>query len=208
MGRRTGETDGSDHPRLEFGEPTPGRAIREALFFALLPEREAALRLIEAGRALFERYGLAGPLRPAARLHVSLLGFRVDRRSLGAWTGAGRRIGGTIRRAPIAVVFEGAMSFGGAGRRALVMACSQGSEAALTGLHDRLRDATDDLGVTRLGVRERFMPHLTVAYDASPIPETALDAPIRWMASELVLVRSEQGRGRHTCMGRWPLKAT
>lgn len=192
---------------FDFEEAARARPVRDALFFALRPEPRTALKLVETGRTLRERYWLKGAVQPAARLHVTLIGFRVEANALDAGIELACWIGAAVRRAPFPIVLEGAMSFGGEGHRALVLRCGLGSEAALMGLHDRLRDLTDDLGVSRAGVHERFVPHLTVAYDASPIPETALDAPISWMANQLVLIRSEQGLGRHTTVGRWPLRA-
>lgn len=184
----------------------PARRVRDAVFFATLPDRETALRLVAVGRALRRRYALGGPLLPAMRLHVTVLGFDVSCVGLEACVESARRIGATVRRAPFPVILEGAMSFGGGGNRAQVLRCSQGSEAALTGLYDRLRDVTDHLGLSRLGIRERFVPHLTLAYDHRAIPETALEAPIGWLANELVLIRSEQGLGRYTRIDRWPFR--
>lgn len=193
--------------RFDFGEPSPPRPVREALFFAVLPEGEAARGLVEVGRTLCRRFGVRGVVQPAARLHVTLLGFRVDESSLGAGIAVARRIGDAVAAPSFAAAFEGAMSFGSHDRPALVLRCGQGGEAGLTGLRDRLRDASDNLGVTRSGVDEGFAPHLTLVYDSGRIPEVALDTPIPWMAHELVLIRSEQGLGRHTLLGRWPLRA-
>lgn len=193
--------------RLDFGEPAPPWPVREALFFAVLPEGETAHDLVEVGRRLCRRFGVRGAVQPAARLHVTLLGFRVEESALGAGIAIARRIGDAVRAPSFAAVFEGAMSFGSQDRPALVLRCGQGGEAGLAGLRDRLRDAIDDLGVTREGVDEGFAPHLTLVYDSGRIPEVALDAPIPLIARELVLIRSEQGLGRHTHLGRWPLRA-
>lgn len=192
---------------LDFGDGTLAPPVQNALFFAILPGLEARARLTQAGRRLCERYGLSGPVLPAARMHVTLFGFGAGERGLDTAIQRIRRIGAAVRRAPFPVILESAMSFGGDGHHAQVLRCSQGSEAALMGLHDHLRDLSDDLRMTDPDRNPRYVPHLTVVYDPWTIPVTALDALIGWTAHELVLIRSEQGRGRHTCIGRWPLRA-
>ncbi|WP_332769451.1 2'-5' RNA ligase family protein [Phenylobacterium sp.] len=176
------------------------QARREALYFAVLPDAEAAVRIAELETGLRRRLGRTWRPCARARLHLSLLGVAAGSLARDTVLAAATRIGAAVAFPSFEVVFTGAASFGGA---SVVLACSEGSAAALTGLRDRLKDAGDDIGL-RLGARA-FTPHLTVAYDETPIPETMLDPPIRWPAREIVLVSSEQGRGRHTHLGRWPL---
>lgn len=64
--------------QFNFGEAKPPRSVHETLFFAVLPERETAPRLVETGQTLCQRYRVRGAVQPAGRLHVTLLGFRVD----------------------------------------------------------------------------------------------------------------------------------
>lgn len=207
MGRRWRVSGSSNQLPLNFGDEALGPPSGHRLFFAILPEPEIRGSLTAAARRLCERYALSGPVQPAARMHITLMGFQVNEPMLSAATWKIGRIGAAVRRAPFPVVMDGAMSFGGKGNHAQVLRCSQGSEAALTGLHDQLQDLTDDLRMTDPDRNPRYAPHLTVAYDHRTIPETALDALIGWTTDKLVLVHSEQGRGRHTILGSWPLRA-
>ena len=80
----------------------------------------------------------------------------------------------------------------------------RGDLTALT----ELQAALFDVAQAKLGLRPRssFVPHLTLAYREPAIPVTRLDHPITWPARELALVRSQQGRGRYSYIGRWPLR--
>jgi RNA 2',3'-cyclic 3'-phosphodiesterase len=50
-------------------------------------------------------------------------------------------------------------------------------------------------------------PHMTMLYDERVIAEHAIE-PIRWTASEFVLVLSHLGKTRHDWLARWPLTRT
>ena len=54
------------------------------------------------------------------------------------------------------------------------------------------------------GNRRSFKPHVTLLYDAKNIPEHPVH-PVGWTVTELVLVRSYVGLGRHEHLARWPL---
>jgi 2'-5' RNA ligase len=49
-----------------------------------------------------------------------------------------------------------------------------------------------------------FAPHVSLAYQRSRIPTIPVK-PVTWIVHELILIRSLIGRGKHTCLGRWPL---
>ncbi|WP_304219102.1 2'-5' RNA ligase family protein [Phenylobacterium aquaticum] len=192
---------------LEFGpEPrleTPSaRAVRPVLFFAILPDPAAAARMAELGRMLRRRYDLTGPAAAAARLHVSVFG-------VGGETEAGialaRRMGAAVTARAFEMVLTRAVSFRGGQTRPLVLCCSDGAAAALTGLRDALGQASDDLGQA-IAWRRPFTPHLTLGHDFGAIPDTVLGDPIRWPARELVLVRSDRGLGHHARLASWPFR--
>ena len=114
---------------------------------------------------------------------------------------AAKAIGSSVSWPDFDVVFTKAATFGGG---ALVFQCAEGAGWALIGLRDALHAAGEGLGVG--GGRSRaFAPHLTFARSRERMDEVLLDEPVRWPARELVLVHSEQGRGRRTHLARWPL---
>jgi 2'-5' RNA ligase len=178
-------------------------AWRDVLYFAVLPDPETASRLHRLALTLCARHGLSARPRPAPLLHVSLIG-------VGEGADPGRiarlrHIGERVSRPDFDIVMGIALSFGKGVRKPLVLRCSSGSAAALAGLKDAIEDTAAGLGVGFRG-RSGFEPHLTLAYDPVAIPETEFDEPIRWRARELVLMLSQQGRGRHIHLDRWPLR--
>jgi len=181
-------------------EARAGRDRRERLFFAVLPDPASAKRLAGLGRGICDREGLRGPPSPAAKLHVSLLGFEVDEGLREPWVSFARRLGSAVSGAAFEVDFVKAASF----NSALVLPCVEGSgaEAALTGLRDRLWYAAEDLGQDLKGPLA-FSPHLTLAYGQEEIPEMMLEEPVGWWGRDVVLLSS--WRGRHTHLGRWSL---
>ncbi len=74
---------------------------------------------------------------------------------------------------------------------------------------DRLREFRKELGWTladQLGLKiiTSFTPHLTVLYDAKSIPKHPI-APVKWTATEFVLIRSFVRESRYEIQGRWEL---
>jgi 2'-5' RNA ligase len=197
---------------FDFGSPPgggapandpPKRRLGDMVFFAVLPPACLATDLADLGKGLARRAGVNARSHRAERLHISLLGWRLQARSREADIDAAREIGRRIAWNGFEVALTTSMSFGREGSRPLVLCCSPGAAWALTGLHDRLL-ATAAMSGLKLKGRSTFEPHLTLAYSKTPIPEKPLDAPVRWMANELVLILSEQGRGRYAELGRWP----
>lgn len=180
--------------------------VREVLFFGLMPESGSAQRLAALGEELARRHAPRARRHRPERLHVSLLGFRVDPRRREEIEALALGIGAAGSARAFEVTHLMALSFQGGRSKPMVLSCGAGATAAVTGLRDRLADAAEDLGC-RLPGHRSFVPHLTLAYDRSAIPETVLGEPMRWRAGELTLIRSEQGLGRYTRIARWPLAA-
>jgi RNA 2',3'-cyclic 3'-phosphodiesterase len=183
-------------------EPT----VREVLFFALQPDAGAARSLAALGAELVRRHAPGAWRHRPERLHVSLFGLRVDPQRRQATEAIALRIGAAVTARAFEMTHLAALSFQGGRSKPLVLSCGPGAAAAVTGLRDRLLDAAEDIGL-RLPSPISFTPHLTLAYDPAAVPETILDEPVRWPASELTLIRSEQGLSRHTRIACWPLAA-
>jgi 2'-5' RNA ligase len=129
----------------------------------------------------------------------------MDGRSVGEGIAVAQQIGGAITDPPFEVISSKAMSFGAGRKRPLVLGCSDGAAAALTGLRDRLCDHAEAAGFHVGG--SSFTPHMTLAYGGKAIPDTVLDEPVRWPARELVLVCSLQGLSKYIVMGRWAFRS-
>jgi 2'-5' RNA ligase len=204
--------DGARQPSAEQLEldfaipPIPNAApSRNALFFAVLPTAEAASRMTDVRRDLRAAHGLSGSAIAASRMHVSLLGFNLKAPSFDRLVAVAKQVGGALRAPAFEARFTRALSFKSKGRRPLVLGCRHGADAGLRDLRGGLEAASRRIGVR--GARPSLTPHVTIAYDAAGIPDTTLETPVCWTVREFVLVLSEQGRGRHTHLARWPLDA-
>lgn len=184
-----------------FSGPPPSRDIA---FFAILPPREIAARVARLGDDFSRRHGLDGARHRPERLHISLWGIRSPPRWSAALAASMAAVGSEVAWPAFEVALTRVQSFGRGGKRPLVLRCGDGASAALEGLHDRLFDAAARRGLS-LRRRADYTPHLTLGYGGAPGPDVPLDDPVVWTARELVLVRSEQGRGCHTPLARWRL---
>ncbi len=212
---RNSSPDWGASPQLgfDFGPPPAppgggsddggGRDGDDVFFFAVRPPPNDELGLTDLSRRLVRTDGLTARSLAARRHHISLVGWRPSTYMPGLEIA--REIGRRIVWPTFEIALTAAMSFGRSGSRPVVLGCSPGSAWALTGLHDCLLEVAAACGL-QLRPRSTFEPHLTLAYSTSGVAERMLDAPVRWMARELVLIRSERGRGRHTELGRWPFR--
>jgi 2'-5' RNA ligase len=154
-------------------------------------------------RELCAKHGLRRAPIPAERLHVTLC-------FLGDFDGIPRQVAdrsrdcaGAVRGGPFAIEFDLAetlydkrkercpLVLGAAAPHAGVQAFQAGLQAALASA----------------GLRQEKRPfklHLTVLYDENQVMRTPI-RPIRWNATELLLMHSWVGQGRHEVLGTWPL---
>lgn len=181
--------------QLRLDIPWPPSESREVLFFGIMPGSIDGARLTALGEQL-----TPARLHPAARFHLSLLGVRLDMGSRDAQIADLQEVGGAVAAAPFEIVLEKACSF----RDGLVLCCGEDTGASMLQLQRVLLCAAAERGIY-LRAKRSFAPHLTLSYRAPPVASTPLKDPIRWLAREFVFMLSEQGRGRYTRLGRWPL---
>jgi 2'-5' RNA ligase len=176
----------------------------DRLFFALLPDAAAKIRLVRLTDWLREQHGLTGTAVGTKRLHVSL-------HHLGDYPGLpddlvalAQRAAESIATGPFPVEFDQVTSF----RRRpatfpVVLRASQGL-AALETFHWMLGEALkrEKLGTV---LRPSFTPHVALFYDKLLVPKQAVDT-VAWEAKDLVLVHSLVGRTQHKILGTWPLR--
>jgi RNA 2',3'-cyclic 3'-phosphodiesterase len=177
----------------------------QRLFLALFPQAHDAACIAESIDALRQHHGLDGQRLHTDRLHITLL-------SLGDYAGAvpqalidaAMAAAATVVHPPMDVVFDRALSFAGrkAGKNAFVL-CGRDT-AAVNQLGKTLGLA---LKLAGLRARPSGKPHMTMLYDERVIEEHAIE-PVRWTASEFVLVLSHLGKTHHEWLARWPLTHT
>ena len=174
-----------------------GQTVRHSVFLGLYPDGEVARA---ARRAAVER-----GLRPAQRLHISLVGLGdgsepppqswIDRVAAGA---------STVGRAPFLIELNTLTCFSRT-RRGLWPIVLRGEDGVI-GVSLLCDSILSALAAQGLGGQPPHTPHLTVSWSERPVPEQRI-GPLRWVAREFVLIHSLQGAGRHEVLGRWPLKS-
>ncbi len=201
---------GTEQLAFDFGvrqrQGAPYAAHR--MFFAALPEPEAARRITAYTADLRLAHHLTGRARPTRLLHVSLAGVDAFGRLSEPIVAAAMQAGAKVRMAPFDVRFGRVMSFDGhlrpGQRRAIVLRCDHG-EQEFTHLRRAIGTAMRSARVGH-GLRPAFAPHVTLLYDEERVPEMALPDPIGWTVREFVLVHSVVRRGQHIHLARWQLE--
>ena len=172
----------------------------DSLFFAVLPNVEAAARLPELRARIAGRHSLGGSPVTADRLHVTL-------RLVGNYAGipasaveAARLAAGTIDMPAFDVAFSHTVSFGGG---AVVLRGGEGTDA-LVALGNGIGVAMMKAGLKPPSAQSKT-PHMTLLYDrGSNVAEEPVE-PLRWTAREFVLIHSRVGLTDHKVLARRPL---
>jgi RNA 2',3'-cyclic 3'-phosphodiesterase len=166
----------------------------DRLLFALRPDLAAAVRIHALALRLGEVYGLTGKPLALERLHLTLV-FLGDHAGLPAQLlAAADAMARDLRGAPFELAFDRVMSFEHRGDAPLVL-CREDHCAPLEALRRQL-GADPAHG---------FKPHITLRYDPHRIALQEV-APISWNVTEVLLIRSLIGRGRHEVLERYPLR--
>jgi 2'-5' RNA ligase len=144
---------------------------------------------------------------PLERLHITLL-------PLGSFEGSvpddllhlARLAGAAVDDEPFHVVLDRLRSRGGASMGTVELG---GDGAVLRKLCRMQRDLRE--GVIRAGfpageLRTSFTPHMTLDYKHPRVLPQTLETPIAWPVTELCLVNSLYGQGRHEVLERWTLR--
>ena len=185
-----------------FGAAEPDQIERLFLGLMLPPDAAGAVSAVLDGARRDE--GLRGPAIRQDRLHVTLIHVGDYAGSLPQSVVADiLATAASLSEVALDAMFDRAGSFGGApGKHPFVLLGGEGVEA-LSAFRDRLFKALLRAGVRTLS-REAFTPHVTLAYGDRRLPERGID-PVRWRATEFVLIHSEIGRSTYHTLGRWPL---
>jgi 2'-5' RNA ligase len=186
-------------PRRKFGP-----SQKDRIFFACLPDAQAASRIHALAEECRRAKGFEGTLILPEHLHVTLF-------HLGDWAVLPEEIVALARKAADEVVLP---AFDVAFTRAESFRNSTGVYPfVLTGGKDaadwRALHAALGAALTRVGLggatRGEFKPHVTLLRDAVRAAPAAI-APLSWTVSDFVLVHSLLGKTTHVHLGRWPLR--
>ena len=187
-----------------FAEPEYVARPDDRIFFAALPDAGAKAEIARrVARICGIRMTASG--FNADSLHVSLCFVATHADLSPAVAERAHRAASTVRMRPFVVAFNCLTRFSkGDGKRPLVLLGDDGV-GGLTALQRSLGMAMREAG---LGHRQQagYTPHVTLMYGAFPVEERTIE-PIKWTVSDFVLVHSHRGEGRHSRLGRWPLRA-
>ncbi|MFT4184135.1 MAG: 2'-5' RNA ligase family protein [Rhizobium sp.] len=188
-------------PQSRQSETAPAHV--DALYFAILPDPEIAVRSLALAGDFRRQYGFAAKPRRADLSHITLY-------EIGSFRGlpeeaafAAMQAASTVRMRSFQAVFDRAVSFGGGDNRPLVLWNKDGN-AEMRALYRELDEAMQLTGFARHRGRP-FEPHMTLLYRGHLIPEVMLDTPITWTVRDFVLINSLQGLSRHEHLGYWLL---
>jgi RNA 2',3'-cyclic 3'-phosphodiesterase len=181
---------------LLSGSPRSG-----APFFALVPDASAASSLAEIGRKLRLEHGLTGKLLAPEQLHLPLIGLGAHHADPApGLIDLAMQAAAAISMSSFDVVLDRARSLAGL-RRPLVLCGDEGVRGARV-LQLAIEIAMHELGIGAAG--RRYMPQVTVLDGWRGIEEEAIQ-PVRWTATEFVLLRSLRRRREPGVLGRWAL---
>jgi 2'-5' RNA ligase len=163
----------------------------DRLFFALRPDAAAAERIHALASRLREVHGLKGRPLALERLHVTLLFLGNHDGLPPPLLAFAARAAQALRHAPFELSFDRVMSFTRSNGNAPLVLCRDDGRTPL----DTLR--------RQLGAEaaQSFKPHVTLLYDDRMLSLEEI-APISWTVTEVLLVRSLIGCGRHEVLSR------
>lgn len=186
-----------EHASPKQSQQTPRKA--HALFFAAIPPAEIHAQMASA----WQSFGTSAPFRHDT-LHLSLYGIAemgdLDPILIQRASQAATR----VRTAPFTLCFDRLMTFNGQPENAPLVAATDGANNKPQEIAAELHAALRTLGITA-SQSQKINPHVTLAYGPGFSGERHLTKPIIWTISEITLIDSLQGQGRHLSLGQWPL---
>jgi|GEM_PF-2519147 len=185
-----------DNMLFEIAPPVPPSA-NHAIFFAAVPPEEIKDEIAAA----WQIAGTSDRFRRRT-LHMSILDVMNTKTVDESLLFSLQNNIANLSLNQFTVVFDRIMAFGGG---AIVLGTADASTEANTLAADLQRQ------LVRNGIKPKgsvkVTPHVTMAYGAR-FPETRmLRAPVHWTVTDLVLIDSLFGQGRHVPLARWPLRA-
>ena len=182
-----------------FGGPAP---IQRLFVGFMLPD-DAASRAVQVRRVSRTQTGIGGGEIAAERLHVTLVHVNDYEGSLPhSVVAALIEALDTVTAPAFEVELDRAGSFSGApGKHPHVLLGDEGV-TALDAFRRRVWEAVR--GKVKTQSTADFTPHVTLMYGDRKLPDRTID-PIRWRATEFVLIHSEVRRSIYHELGRWRL---
>ncbi len=187
------------HNDLTATKPNAIERPRHVLFFAAIPPPEIKAQMARA----WQSFGTGEDFRQDT-LHLSIYGVAsMDDRDPIVVQRA-QTAAAVVRTAPFTLCFDRIMTFnGGPDDFPLVIATdntSKNTNEIAADLHVACRAMA--LTASR---SPQVNPHVTLAYGPGFPGERLLTKPILWTITEIMLIDSLYGKGRHISLGQWSL---
>lgn len=186
----------------------PAKPASDRLFFALFPPADVAENISSQLHRICESAGINGRAVRTERLHLTLhhlgdfSGLPADtlRQAISA--------GEALAALPVEVMLDKVSCFDSNPRKPMLV-LTGGDNEALRGLQQQLLQCLGRY-LPRFKPSANFTPHVTMLYgdpaQGSMRHAEQIIEPIRWRATEMVLVHSLLGKTEHRHLARWPLQ--
>lgn len=179
---------------------------RHDLYWMLHLPQSVAEAILLLQRQLNTSY--LGPSKPMAadRLHATLVPLgSYEHRVPPEVLRQVRSAGALLEHAPFRVCFDVLQSRGPQHDIGTVELAGHGHGVQpLFRLRRQLVEALLKVGWPNGRIRPGFYPHITVDYHHEPVNARRIE-PLAWNVTELLLVDSHYGQGRHEVLATWPL---
>ena len=177
-------------------------AHRQRLFFALCPPADVRSAIELTVLRLTARAVVRGNWLQPEKYHITLQFLGSFERVPEDLIGRALRAGAAARFRPIDIELDRLASFGQHRNSPCILRASAPAAAALQAFWRELGAALTQQHVDA-EVRP-YVPHLTLAYGEIMSADTLSIDPIRWRATEFMLMRSCVGQTHHEELARWP----
>jgi len=174
------------------------------LFFALRPDAAVLDWIVRAAAELKETQRLRGRWLDPAKLHLTVQ-FLGDFAAIDDIVQRARNAVANLRVADFEFTIDRVESFPRRVNPPCVLRCTPESQVLLEVLSRELGVALSAAGLGEYVETRPYMPHLTIAYAQSTLPEPIAIEPIVWHAHAISLVDSHAGQ--HAQIDSWPLCA-
>lgn len=180
---------------------------RHDAYVMVFPPRTITREIGAVQRELSRSY--RGPSKPMAqeRLHATLVPLGSYEDDIPPKVKALAMLAGSLLdMAPFRVCFDTLQSRGPIGALGTVELAGHGiGVQPLFALRRHLVQLLLSVGWPVAWIRPSFYPHITLDYQHVPVRARRID-PLAWDVTEVRLVDSLYGQGRHEVLARWPLR--
>lgn len=190
---------------MGFESPKPAT---DRLFFALFPPTDVAASISSQLHQVCESSGIYGRAVSTERLHLTLHHVGDFSGLLADTLRQAVNVGDALAASPVELTLNKISCFDSNQRKPMLV-LTGGDNEALRGLQQQLLQCLAR-HLPRFKPSTNFTPHVTMLY-GDPAQGSIRHAeqiiePIRWQATEVVLVHSLLGKTEHRHLARWPLR--